>query len=123
SAGQAIVRATNLRERLLSLPPEEYADLGADLDALLNAAANAEANGLSLAEFANYLRANFSKTRETRPSFSDAIQLITAHKAKGSDWQAVIVPFLSRQVWGAPVRYPRAIRPAEAAAAQMSFDR
>ena len=123
SAVQEIVRATNLRERLRSLPPEEYADLGADLDALLNAAANAEANGLSLAEFANYLRANFSKTRETRPSFSDAIQLITAHKAKGSEWQAVIVPFLSRKVWGAPVRYPRAIKTVEADAAQIIFDR
>jgi len=123
SAVQEIVRATNLRERLRSLPPEEYADLGADLDALLNAAANAEANGLSLAKFANYLRANFSKTRETRPSFSDAIQLITAHKAKGSEWQAVIVPFLSRKVWGAPVRYPRAIKTVEADAAQIIFDR
>jgi ATP-dependent helicase/nuclease subunit A len=123
SAVQETVRSTNLRERLRSLPPEEYVDLSAELDALLNAAANAEADGSSLADFANNLRANFGKTRETRPSFADAIQLITAHKAKGSEWQAVILPFLSRKVWGAPVRYPRAIKSIEAESAQIIFDR
>jgi ATP-dependent exoDNAse (exonuclease V) beta subunit len=123
TAVQEIVRATQLRERLRSLPPDEYADLGPELDALLNAAANAEAEGIFLPEFANNLRANFGATRETRPSFADAIQLITAHKAKGSEWQAVIVPFLSRKVWGASARYPRALKSIQAETAQIIFDR
>ncbi|PYL86728.1 MAG: hypothetical protein DMF17_05485 [Verrucomicrobia bacterium] len=123
TAVREIVHATQLRERLRSLPPEEYVRLNTELDALLTAAANAEAGGLSLSEFTQNLRANFGKTRESRPSFAQAIQLITAHKAKGSEWQAVIVPFLSRKVWGAPVRYPRAIKAVEAQNAQIIFER
>ncbi|HZR79399.1 MAG TPA: 3'-5' exonuclease, partial [Chthoniobacterales bacterium] len=48
--------------------------------------------------------------RETEPAETDAIQLITAHKAKGSEWDAVIVPFLAREARLAPGgAYPRII--------------
>src|SRR5256885_358922 len=51
---------------------------------------------------------------------SDAIQLITAHKAKGSEWDAVIVPFLAREARLAPGgAYPRVI-PGEQP--QIAFD-
>jgi ATP-dependent exoDNAse (exonuclease V) beta subunit len=106
SAVQEIVRLTQLRERLRSLPVETFPDLGADLDKLLSAAATAEASALSLADFARSLRTNYTAIRETNPSTTNAIQLITAHKAKGSEWQAVIAPFLTRKVWGANPRYP-----------------
>jgi ATP-dependent exoDNAse (exonuclease V) beta subunit len=122
SAVQEIVRTTQLRERLLSLPEEEFGDSGSELDTLLNAAATAEARGLSLADFGQSLRANFHATRETYPSPRDAIQLITAHKAKGSEWQAVIVPFLTREVRAAPLRYPYLIRSANGVGAQIVFD-
>ncbi len=98
SAVQEIVRTTQLRERMLSLPEEEFGDLDSELDALLSAAATAEARGFSLADFGQSLRGNFHATRETHPSPREAIQLITAHKAKGSEWHAVIVPFLTREV-------------------------
>ena len=123
SAVQEIVRTTQLRERLLSLQEEEFGDLGRELDALLSAAASAEARRLSLADFGQSLRANVHATRETHPSPREAIQLITAHKAKGSEWQAVIVPFLTREVRAAPPRYPYVIRSANGAGAEIVFDR
>ena len=123
SAIQEIVRMTQLRERLSVLPEEEFGDLESELDALLRAAATAESRGLSLADFVHSLRVNFHATRESHPSPREAIQLITAHKAKGSEWQAVIVPFLTREVRAAPLRYPYVIRSANGAGPEIVFDR
>jgi ATP-dependent exoDNAse (exonuclease V) beta subunit len=106
SAVQEILRRTQLRERLRSLPPEMFPELAAELDKLLSAAASAEARALPLADFARGLRTSYHAIRETNPSSTDAVQLITAHKAKGSEWQAVIVPFFTRKVWRANPRYP-----------------
>src|SRR6266496_1988108 len=95
NAVREIVRMTQLRERLRTLPREEFGDPVNELEKLLSAAAAAEARQESLADFALTLRRNFDKIRETEPAQADAIQLITAHKAKGSEWDAVIVPFLA----------------------------
>jgi ATP-dependent exoDNAse (exonuclease V) beta subunit len=120
---QEIVRTTQLRERLRSLPAEEFGDLNAELDQLLTVAAAAEARGLSLTDFGQSLRTKFHATRETHPSPGEAIQLITAHKAKGSEWQAVIVPFLTRQVRTNASGYPRVIKDVETGGARILFDR
>jgi len=64
---------------------------------------------MTLTEFAEQLRTHFADAREIRPSRPDAIQLITSQKAKGSEWQAVIVPFLTRDVRLASPRYPRLV--------------
>jgi ATP-dependent helicase/nuclease subunit A len=110
SAVREIVRMTQLRERLRTLPREEFGDAVNELDKLLSAAASAEAQQSSLADFALTLRRNFDKTRETEPAEADAVQLITAHKAKGSEWDAVIVPFLAREArLGGNIRYPLVI--------------
>jgi ATP-dependent exoDNAse (exonuclease V) beta subunit len=123
SAVQEITRMTQLRERLRSLPAEEFSDLTEELDLLLSAAAGAEARAISLSDFARNLRTNYNAIRETHPSSSEAVQLITAHKAKGSEWQAVILPFLTRKVWGASLRYPRLIQTVESDRPQIVFDR
>jgi ATP-dependent helicase/nuclease subunit A len=123
SAVQEIVRAAQLRERLLSLPGEDFPELDANLNILLSEVAEAEAKGRSLVDFSRDLRRNFAATRETHPLSSDAIQLITAHKAKGSEWQVVIVPFLSRQVRMSTPRYPRIVRAIDEDRYQMVFDR
>ncbi|MEO6969922.1 MAG: UvrD-helicase domain-containing protein [Chthoniobacterales bacterium] len=123
SAVQEIVRMTQLRERLRSLPAEVFPDLVADLEKLLSVAGTAEARGDSLADFARGLRTNYSATRETLPAQTDAIQLITAHKAKGSEWQAVIVPFLTRKVWGPTPRYPSLVQTVEEEQPQIVFDK
>ncbi len=123
TAVQEIARTTQLRERLRSLPVEEFGDLNAELDQLLGAAASAEARGLSVADFGQSLQIKFHATRETHPSPREAIQLITAHKAKGSEWQAVIVPFLTRQVYTTVPPYPRVIRDVWTGEAKILFDR
>jgi ATP-dependent exoDNAse (exonuclease V) beta subunit len=122
SAVHEIVRCTQLRERLRSLPKQQFADLRSEFDELLSIAATGEARGLSLAEFGKSLRIRFHATRENHPSSRNAIQLITAHKAKGSEWQAVIVPFLTREVRDAPPRYPYAVRNVNAPGSKIIFD-
>ena len=106
-----IIEQTQLRERLLLLPPTEFGDLALELDALLAQAAEAEANGIILAGFAERLRNDFASPRAVRVSADDnAIQLITSHKAKGSEWQAVIVPFLAREQRPPSPRYPDLVK-------------
>src|SRR5437773_2558030 len=122
SAVQEIVRCTQLRERLRSLPEEEFADLSSELDEVLSITASAEARGLSLSDLGQTLRTQFHATRETHPSQRDAIQLITAHKAKGSEWQAVIVPFLTREIHDTHPAYPYAIRNVNGPGAKIILD-
>jgi ATP-dependent exoDNAse (exonuclease V) beta subunit len=96
---------------LLLLPATEYGDLARELDALLAQAAEAEANGMILAEFAEHLRNDFATPRAVRFSADDnAVQLITSHKAKGSEWQAVIMPFLARELRPPSPRYPHFVK-------------
>ena len=109
-----IVAETQLRERLLLLPATEFGDLGRELDALLAHAAEAEASGMILPEFAERLRNDFSTERTVRFAADDnAIQLITSQKAKGSEWQAVIVPFLARDLRVPSPRYPDLVKSPE----------
>jgi ATP-dependent exoDNAse (exonuclease V) beta subunit len=106
-----IIEQTQLRQRLLLLPATEFGDLARELDALLAQTAEAEANGMILAEFAEHLRNDLTTPRAVRFSADDnAIQLITSHKAKGSEWQAVIVPFLARELRPPSLRYPQFVK-------------
>ena len=56
------------------------------------------------------MRSDFLLQRDVRRSTDDGIQLITAQKAKGSEWQAVILPFLGREVIPPSPRYPCIIK-------------
>jgi ATP-dependent exoDNAse (exonuclease V) beta subunit len=105
-----IVGRTQLRERLNALPRADFENLDGELDALLALAGSSEAEHMTLTEFAEHLRTHFADAREIRPSRPDAIQLITSQKAKGSEWQSVIVPFLTRDVRSASPRYPRLLQ-------------
>jgi ATP-dependent exoDNAse (exonuclease V) beta subunit len=109
-----VVEQTQLRERLLLLPAAEFGDLGRELDVLLAQAAEAEADALSLWEFAERLRNDFTTERTVRFAADDnAIQLITSYKAKGSEWQAVIVPYLGRDLRMPSPRYPDLVKSPE----------
>ncbi|MDQ6624908.1 MAG: UvrD-helicase domain-containing protein, partial [Verrucomicrobiota bacterium] len=101
-----LIEETQLRERLASLPRDDFTGLAEELDSLLTSAAEAEANGVILADFAETLRADFKTPRNVRLSSDDAIQLITSQKSKGSEWQVVIVPFLARDLRTPSPRYP-----------------
>ena len=115
------MRLTQLRERLCSLSPEIFPDLGSELDKLLSAAATAEARAVRWWILRASLRTSYHAIRETNPSTTNAIQLITAHKAKGSEWQAVIVPFLARKVGVASRRYPSLIQTPRGGTNRRSF--
>ncbi len=95
-----------MRARIATLPGEDFKEPLADLESLLTLAADAAANGATLADFADNLRSEMERPRAVRLSDRDAIQLITAQKAKGSEWDVVIVPFLGRRIVDAPPRYP-----------------
>jgi ATP-dependent exoDNAse (exonuclease V) beta subunit len=107
SAVEELVKTVQLRERLRALPEKDFEHLDEELDRLLALAANAEAEGSSFFEFAKYQRSNFSAQREPPTADESAIQLITSQKAKGSEWQAVIVPFLAREVTFGNLNFPR----------------
>src|SRR4029078_6542743 len=54
---------------------------------------------------------DFASQRAVRFSADDdAIQLITSHKAKGSEWQAVIVRFVARDLRSPSPRYPDLVK-------------
>ncbi|MFN2507468.1 MAG: UvrD-helicase domain-containing protein [Chthoniobacterales bacterium] len=110
AAVELLIERSALRARLASLPAEDFHHPLADLETLLTFAAESEAGGATLAEFAERLRSEMERQRPTRLSAENAIQLITAQKAKGSEWDAVIVPFLGRRIYDAPVRYPSLVR-------------
>jgi ATP-dependent exoDNAse (exonuclease V) beta subunit len=110
AAVEQLITRTALRARLASLPPEDFKDPLADLDTLVTLAAESAASGSTLADFAERLRSEMELQRPARLSDKDAIHLITAQKAKGSEWDAVIVPFLSRRITGFSPRYPSIIR-------------
>lgn len=109
-AVKILVEQTQLRERLASLPSEDFSDLETELDVLLALTAEAEAQGNTLSDFAEKLRLDFLLQRDVRRTNDDGIQLITAQKAKGSEWQAVILPFLGRNVIQPGPRYPSVIK-------------
>ena len=107
---EEMVRAARLRERLLILPDGESEGLAGELDNLLTQAASAEAAGATLETFAGDLRTGFTATREVRATVRDAVQIISGHKAKGSEWDAVVVPFFARRVTAGTPGYPRVLR-------------
>ena len=110
AAIEELVRRTALRARIAALPAEDFKEPLADLETLLTLAASSAANGATLADFAERLRSELERPRPVRLSDQNAIQLITAQKAKGSEWDAVIVPFLARRITGFSPRYPSIIR-------------
>ena len=110
AAIEQIIDRTALHARLDILPAEDFKDPLADLDTLLTQAAQAGAIGARLADFAERLRNEMEYQRTVRLSEQDAIQLITAHKAKGLEWDAVIVPFLGRRIVEPSPSYPSIIR-------------
>ena len=124
TAVQSLLQSVELRARLRSLPPEDFDQLDDELDTLLATAARAEADGMTLQDFARLLRDDFLTVREAAAGRGEAaIQLITSHKAKGSEWQAVIVPFLTREVDSRADNFPRLTTDRESKLQRILFDK
>lgn len=118
-AARLAVNATALRERLAQLPEDRTA-LEETLEKLLVQAAMAEDQGLSLTEFAQQLREGMNDAVEARPVNREAIQLLTTFKAKGLQWEAVIVPLMFRPI-GDNKNFPALLRGKPGAAPQVAF--
>lgn len=110
AAIEQIVQRTALRARIAALPADDFRDPLGDLDTLLTQAAEAGATGARLIDFTQRLRTEMEYQRTVRISDQNAIQLITAQKAKGLEWDAVIVPFLGRRISEPSPKYPSIIR-------------
>ena len=117
-AARQAMEQTALRKRLACLPGLVGVD--AALEALLVQAGQAEADGLSLAEFAEQLRDDMETAVPARPVQSDAIQLLTCHKAKGLQWDAVVLPLIFRPI--SPLNeYPVLLRTRSGDEPQVAF--
>jgi len=109
----SLVRQSRLAERLARLPdapaPDTYEKA---LEALLNQATMAEARGDALAQFAQALRAGPEEAIDpvARPG---ELQLLTCHKAKGLEWDVVVLFGLFREPGFATPEYPRWLPPVQ----------
>jgi ATP-dependent exoDNAse (exonuclease V) beta subunit len=97
----------NLQGRLASLPAEVFPGMGGELETLLLRASAAEAEGLTLPDFASQLRALFAEKLPPAEVSEDAIPVITNLKAKGLQWDAVVLPFFGRSISFPNLPYPR----------------
>ena len=108
-----LVVKTHLRERLNSI--EEFALENADreLDDFLAVIAGRGAEGVTLAGLADELRQGLAQVNPAEEEIRDAIQLLTSHKAKGLEWQAVVVPYIFRAIKFKAGAFPRVVIGAE----------
>lgn len=104
-AVRQLVEKTQLRERLRTIEEPEIADR--ELDEALALVAARAADGATLAELAQDLRAGLGQAKRGEEEIRDAIQLMTSYKAKGLEWDAVIVPFVFRVIESRRPSYPR----------------
>lgn len=95
-----------LKERLSLLPEHPEEELIKVLEELLAAASRAETERLSLEEWAVALNGQFSRTSAITSVQPGHVQLLSCHMAKGLEWDAVILPFLHRQIRFGHQTYP-----------------
>jgi len=110
---QRIVGKTRLRERLNSLPDLELEDVDLELDDILALTTRRSAEGATLSDLAEELQRGLSEASPAEEKIHDAIQLLTSHKAKGLEWQTVIVPYVFRTIEFQSPSYPRVVQGAE----------
>ena len=112
-AVQRAIEETQLRERLEALPGYPPGYLARSLDACLTDVANSEEEGSYLPELARELRAKFDQQLEEEDGERDQIRLITCHRAKGLEWDVVILPHLFREIGFPRERYPQVLHAGE----------
>jgi len=108
-AVRQLLEKTHLRERLNSIPEMVLENADRELDDFLAVIAERSAEGVTLAELAEQLRLGLSQVNPAEEEIRDAIQLLTSHKAKGLEWQAVVVPYVFRTIESKAMPYPRVV--------------
>jgi ATP-dependent exoDNAse (exonuclease V) beta subunit len=106
---QQLAEKTRLRERLNSIPELEAENAGRELDDFLGRVAGRSAEGATLAELAQELRLDLTQGHPEEEEIREAIQLLTSHKSKGLEWQAVVVPYVFRLIETKSLAYPRLV--------------
>ena len=109
-AVQNILEKTHLRARLNSIAEMELENIDRELDDFLAVINARSAEGVTLAELAQELRLGLAQVHPAEEEIRDAIQLLTSHKAKGLEWEAVIVPYVFRTIESKAIPYPRFIQ-------------
>jgi ATP-dependent exoDNAse (exonuclease V) beta subunit len=104
-----LVEKTQLRERLNSIEELELENVDRELDEFLALIAARSVEGVTLAGLAEELRLGLTQVHPAEEEIRDAIQLLTSHKAKGLEWQAVVVPFVFRTIESKALPYPRVV--------------
>jgi ATP-dependent exoDNAse (exonuclease V) beta subunit len=104
-----LVETTHLRERLNAIAELEGDESDSELDELLGWVSERSAAGVTLADLAQELRLGLVQGHPGEEEIQDAIQLLTSHKAKGLEWDTVIVPFAFRRIESKPLTYPRLV--------------
>jgi len=105
-----IVETTFLRERMNSIPEIRLENADRDLNDLLALVAGRSAAGSTLTELAQELRLGLTQSYPVEEEVRNAIQLLTSHKAKGLEWQTVIVPYVFRTIESKAIPYPRLVQ-------------
>ena len=104
-----LVAKTQLRARLNSISELASENPDRELDDFLAVIAGRSAEGVTLAELAGELRLGLALVHPVEEEIRDAIQLLTSHKAKGLEWQTVIVPCVFRTIESKSPTYPRVV--------------
>jgi ATP-dependent helicase/nuclease subunit A len=107
---EEIVARTGLRERLRALDDLEFENAGENLDEFLTTILDQAAEGATLPAVAQELRNGLAQARPEEEEIRDAVQLLTSYKAKGLEWQTVIVPFFFRDIGEKSAPYPRLVQ-------------
>ncbi len=117
------VREFGLIERVdaLTLPRDQT--LNEMLDALLQGAADAEAGDVLFESWVATLRGGMAQSLEPPTGDADCIQLMTCHAAKGLEWDAVILPFMTRPISSRGNDYPCWYREPETGDMQIVLDK
>ena len=102
-----LVDAVQLRHRLVMLPLSYPSETNTLLDHLIAQSAVAEGERMSLAEWTYSLVNGLDNQIDSGSLLPDHIQLLSTHKAKGLEWDAVLLPFFFRQINYAHGNYPR----------------
>lgn len=111
-----------LTERLAALLPRQKESILEDYGTALLMATQEEREGASFEEWTRgFERFISGKEAEMTPR-KGCIQLITCYKAKGLEWDCVIVPFLSRQVREQNRAWPLVVHPRRGETALIGLD-
>ncbi len=102
----ALLHQTRLRDRLAAIAHPPHLHQEEVLSQLEWRAREAQAEGLSLSAFGQRLRTEFFNDQPQMPEARDAVVLITCQKAKGLEWDAVVVPYFFRRIQHLKPRYP-----------------